>query len=39
MTSVKEYKCPSCGAGLDFDPPSQKWKCNYCFNEYEKDLL
>lgn len=23
MTSVKEYKCPSCGAGLDFDPPSQ----------------
>ncbi|HOM02030.1 MAG TPA: DNA helicase PriA [Acetivibrio sp.] len=37
MTSVKEYKCPSCGAGLDFDPPSQKWKCHYCFNEYEKD--
>lgn len=36
MTSVKEYKCPSCGAGLDFDPPSQKWKCHYCFNEYEK---
>ncbi|HOQ37668.1 MAG TPA: DNA helicase PriA [Acetivibrio sp.] len=37
MSSVKEYKCPSCGASLQFDPPSQSWKCHYCLAEYSKD--
>ncbi|HPD01206.1 MAG TPA: DNA helicase PriA [Acetivibrio sp.] len=37
MSSVKEYKCPSCGASLQFDPPTQSWKCHYCSTEYSKD--
>ncbi|HZK33803.1 MAG TPA: DNA helicase PriA [Bacillota bacterium] len=37
--SIKQYKCLSCKAGLKFDPPSQKWKCEYCFSEYEKEQL
>ncbi len=24
------YKCESCGAYLNFDPESQKWKCPFC---------
>lgn len=24
------YKCDSCGAYLNFDPESQKWKCPFC---------
>ena len=24
------YKCQSCGAYLNFDPESQKWKCPFC---------
>lgn len=36
MSSVKEYKCLNCKAGLEFDPPSQKWKCHYCFSEFTK---
>lgn len=24
------YQCPSCGAGLVFDPKTQMLKCNYC---------
>lgn len=37
MTSVKEYKCPGCGAVLDFNPASQKWKCYFCHTEYDKN--
>lgn len=37
MTSVKEYKCPGCGAVLDFNPASQKWKCHFCHTEYDKN--
>ncbi len=32
------YKCPSCGAYLEFKPDSQKWGCPFCgsvFNEGE----
>lgn len=39
MASVEEYKCLSCKAGLEFDPPSQHWKCKYCFSEYTKEQL
>lgn len=39
MSSVKEYKCLNCKAGLEFDPPSQKWKCHYCFSEFTKEQL
>lgn len=34
------YKCPSCGAYLNFDPESQQWKCPFCDSRFqEKDLL
>ena len=34
------YKCPSCGASLEFDPTTQKWKCGFCSAEFtEEDLL
>lgn len=42
MDSVKEYTCPNCKAGLEFNPEFQKWKCNYCFskfNENEIDII
>lgn len=39
MSSIKEFKCLNCKAGLEFDPPSQKWKCYYCFSEFEKEQL
>ena len=39
MSSVKEYKCLNCNAGLEFNPPTQNWKCNYCFSEFTKEKL
>ncbi len=27
-------KCPACGASIDFDPKSNKWKCKYCYSEF-----
>ncbi len=39
MSSIMEYKCLNCKAGLEFDPPSQKWKCGYCLSEFEKEQL
>jgi DNA-directed RNA polymerase subunit RPC12/RpoP len=38
MSSV-QYKCLNCKAGLEFHPPSQKWKCHYCFSEFTKEEL
>lgn len=28
--SVKDYKCPGCGAKLKWDAEEQKMKCDYC---------
>jgi DNA-directed RNA polymerase subunit RPC12/RpoP len=39
MTSVKDYKCLSCGAALEFNPATQNWKCHYCLNEFNIDQL
>lgn len=34
------YKCPSCGAYLNFDPDTQEWKCPFCASAFqEKELL
>lgn len=36
----KSYKCPNCGAGLEFKPAHQKFRCDYCLSEYsEKEIL
>lgn len=32
---VKNYKCPDCGATLEYDPQSEKMHCAYCDNNYE----
>ena len=33
------YECPSCGAGLEFNPKTQKLDCKYCNSSFDpKDL-
>lgn len=39
MSDVKEYKCPSCGAPMDFDITHQKMVCRYCSNKYDFDYI
>jgi len=34
MDSVKKYKCLHCGAGLEFNPTNQDWKCHYCYSAF-----
>ncbi len=33
------YKCPNCGGDLRFDPPSQKYKCEYCLSPFTQEEL
>ncbi len=33
------FKCPNCGGGLQFDPASQKYKCEYCLSEFEQEQI
>ena len=38
--AVVAYKCPSCGAPLEFSPESQKFECAYCGSSFtEEELL
>ena len=37
--AIKSYKCPSCGAGIEFKPDIQKFKCDYCFSEYTTEEI
>ena len=37
--SVKEYKCPCCGAGLKFDSSAQQMKCEYCETEFDLETV
>ncbi len=39
MSSIKEYTCPNCKAGLAFNPESQKLKCDYCLSEFSEAEL
>ncbi|NLL05441.1 MAG: DNA helicase PriA [Clostridiaceae bacterium] len=39
MNSVKEYKCPNCNAPLEFNPPTQNWKCDYCAAEFKLEEI
>jgi len=39
MSSVKEYKCPNCNAPLEFNPPTQNWKCHYCASEFNLEQV
>ena len=38
-SSVLEYNCPCCSAGLQFSPGLQKLKCEYCDNEFDIETL
>ncbi len=33
------FKCPNCGGGLQFDPASQKYKCEYCLSAFTQEEL
>ena len=35
--AVTIYKCPSCGAGIEYKPDLGKFKCDYCLSEYTED--
>ena len=39
MSTVLEYKCPSCGGALEFDSESQNLKCPYCDSELDVQEL
>jgi len=32
--ALMTYKCPNCGGGLQFDPASGKFKCEFCLSEF-----
>ena len=37
--SVMNYKCPACGAPIEFNPRLGKFKCGYCFTEHTEEEL
>jgi len=37
--AITSYKCPSCGAGIDFKPALQKFRCDYCLSEYTEQEI
>lgn len=39
MADLIEYKCPSCGAKIEFDSGSQQMKCPFCLSEYDLATL
>ncbi|GHU58064.1 hypothetical protein FACS1894133_2130 [Clostridia bacterium] len=39
MANTQQYKCPSCGAAISFDPGSGRFKCAYCDGDYTPEQL
>ncbi len=39
MATLLQYKCPSCGGALEFDPNAQSVKCPYCDTEFEMEAI
>ena len=39
MSELREYKCPCCDGGIEFDSRLQKMKCPYCGTEFEPETL
>lgn len=37
--AITSYKCPNCGAGIDFKPALQKFRCDYCLSEYTEQEI
>ena len=36
---IINYKCPACGAPIEFNPRLGKFKCGYCFTEHTEEEL
>ncbi len=39
MNELLEYKCPSCGASVEFNTKEQNMKCPYCDTEFDVEAL
>ena len=39
MSTLLEYKCPSCGGAIKFDSELQMMQCPYCESEFEVEAL
>lgn len=39
MSSVVTFKCPSCGAYLEFEPGTQQFSCPYCLQSFTEQEL
>lgn len=39
MSTLLDYKCPSCGGAIQFDSTTQNMKCPYCDTEFEVEAL
>lgn len=39
MQQVLNYKCPGCGAPLEFSSATQKWDCKSCGNSFDLDTI
>lgn len=37
--ALMSYKCPNCGGGLQFDPPSGNFKCEFCLSEFTEEEM
>ena len=37
--SVYTYKCPNCGGGLEFDPKTQSFICEFCGSHFTKQEM
>ena len=37
--AIRSYKCPSCGAAIEFKPALQKFSCDYCLSEYTEEEI
>ena len=37
--AVVAYKCPNCGAPLEFSPESQKFECSFCGSSFSEEEL
>lgn len=37
--AVVAYKCPSCGAGIEFNAEKQLFACEYCLSEFTEEQL
>lgn len=39
MANLQEFKCPCCGADVEFNSTTQNMKCPYCGSEFEMEAL